>query len=45
MRMYSEADIRDVALIGHGGAGKTSVAEAMLFNAKAVTRQIGRAHV
>lgn len=41
MRMYSEADIRDVALIGHGGAGKTSVAEAMLFNAKAVTR-LGR---
>mgnify|MGYP000505864940 CR=1 FL=1 len=29
MRMYSEADIRDVALIGHGGSGKTSLADAM----------------
>ncbi|MEE9613332.1 MAG: elongation factor G [Thermodesulfobacteriota bacterium] len=32
---------RTVALIAHGGAGKTSLAEAMLFNAKATTR-LGR---
>ena len=29
---------RTVALVGHGGAGKTSLAEAMLFNAKAIDR-------
>jgi len=29
---------RTIALVGHGGAGKTSLAEAMLFNAKAVDR-------
>ena len=41
MRTYSEADIRDVAIIGHGGSGKTSLAEAILFDTKAVTR-LGR---
>ncbi len=41
MRTYSEAEIRDVVLIGHGGAGKTSLAEAMLFDARATTR-LGR---
>lgn len=30
--------IRNVALIAHGGAGKTSLAEAMLFDAGAITR-------
>ena len=30
--------IRNVALISHGGAGKTSLAEAMLFDAGATTR-------
>jgi elongation factor G len=29
---------RTVALVGHGGSGKTSLAEAMLFNAKATDR-------
>lgn len=41
MRTYSEADIRDVALIGHGGAGKTSLGEAILYDTKSVTR-LGR---
>lgn len=41
MRTYGEADIRDVALIGHGGSGKTSLGEAALFDTKAVTR-LGR---
>lgn len=30
--------IRNVALAGHGGAGKTSLAEAMLYKAGAITR-------
>lgn len=30
--------LRNLALIGHSGAGKTSVAEALLFTAKATTR-------
>jgi len=32
------ASVRTFALISHGGAGKTSLAEAMLFNAGATTR-------
>ncbi|ADD67974.1 translation elongation factor G [Denitrovibrio acetiphilus DSM 12809] len=31
-------DIRNVAFISHGGAGKTSLVEAILFNAKATAR-------
>ncbi len=30
--------IRNIAIIGHGGEGKTSLAEAMLFNGKATDR-------
>src|SRR4030043_769399 len=30
--------IRDVALLGHLGSGKTSLAEAMLFNGKSTNR-------
>src|SRR6185295_14964985 len=41
MRTYSEADIPVVALIENGGSGKTSLAEAILFDTKAVTR-LGR---
>ena len=33
--------IRNIALVAHGGAGKTSLAEAMLFNAKVINR-LGR---
>lgn len=31
--------IRNIALIGHSGEGKTTLAEAILFNAKAIDRQ------
>jgi elongation factor G len=31
MKQYSLKDIRNIAVVGHGGVGKTSIAEAMLF--------------
>ena len=34
-------DIRNIALIGHSGEGKTSLAEAILYNARAIDR-LGR---
>ncbi|HEY7527492.1 MAG TPA: elongation factor G [Candidatus Limnocylindria bacterium] len=39
MKPTSPDKIRNVALISHGGAGKTSLAEAMLFDAGAIARQ------
>ena len=41
MKEYTPDHLRNVALIGHGGAGKTSMAEAMLFSAGSTTR-LGR---
>jgi elongation factor G len=41
MKEYATANIRNVALIGHGSTGKTSLSEAMLFSAKAINR-LGR---
>ena len=34
----SSADIRNIAVIGHSGEGKTSVCEAILFNGKSTDR-------
>ncbi|MBR6687429.1 MAG: elongation factor G [Clostridia bacterium] len=35
----STQNIRNIALIGHAGEGKTTLAEAILFNCKAIDRQ------
>ena len=41
MKVYDAAAIRNVALVGHGGCGKTQLVSAMLFAAGAVNR-LGR---
>jgi elongation factor G len=38
MRKYRTENLRDVIILSQSGTGKTSLAEAMLFNAKATTR-------
>lgn len=41
MKNYEAKDIRNIAVIGHSGEGKTSLSEAMLFNGK-TTDRLGR---
>jgi len=38
MKDYKTENIRNIVLMGHGGSGKTSLGEAMLFNSGAATR-------
>ena len=44
MKQYNAKTIRNVALVGHAGSGKTSLAEAA-FYLTGQSEQIGRAHV
>ena len=39
MKVYSSDKIRNIVLLGHGGVGKTTVAEAMAFASGAITRR------
>jgi elongation factor G len=41
LKSYSSDKLRNLALVSHGGAGKTSIAESMLFSAGA-TKRLGR---
>lgn len=38
MKSYRTEQIRNITLLSHGGAGKTSLSEAMLFNTGAINR-------
>jgi len=42
VKVYEGANLRNVALVGHGHAGKTSLVSAMLYTAGATQQRLGR---
>ena len=41
MKVYTTEKIRNIALIGHGGSGKTQLAESMAF-LSGITNRVGK---
>ena len=39
MKQYKLQDIRNIGIVGHGGSGKTSLAESILYTAKKVHKR------
>lgn len=39
MKVYEAKDIRNLALVGHAGSGKTTISECLLFQAGSITRR------
>ena len=45
MKVYTTDKIRNVVLLGHGGSGKTSLAEAMAYLSGITSRTVSYTHL